>query len=116
MLRGLPLPLDSESRNTTLLQKHHTRKNSSTAYNMPLVVPGITDNSNSKDLTQEWMNKLLGKIVSDNSHSETNFCKKDLPQRHRVIQPGMMVTKDFVPDRLNVHVKEDGTVSHVAHG
>jgi len=28
----------------------------------------------------------------------------------------MMVTRDFKPDRLNVHLKEDGTVSHVAHG
>ncbi|OTB15918.1 hypothetical protein K445DRAFT_317548 [Daldinia sp. EC12] len=81
---------------------------------MPLVVPGINDNS--QDKTTEWSSKLVGKTVSDNDHSETNFCKKDLPQQCRVIQPGMMVTKDFVPDRLNVHVKEDGTVSHVQHG
>ncbi|KAI1420812.1 hypothetical protein F5Y12DRAFT_787993 [Xylaria sp. FL1777] len=78
---------------------------------MPLIVPGITDKSGG--LTQEWTNKLVGKTVSDDSHSETNFCKKDLPQQCRVIQPGMMVTKDFNPDRLNVHVKEDGTVSHL---
>jgi hypothetical protein len=45
-----------------------------------------------------------------------NFCKKDLPEECRVIEPGMMVTKDFKPDRLNVHLKEDGTVSHVQHG
>lgn len=45
-----------------------------------------------------------------------NFCKKDLPQACRIIEPGMMVTKDHNPDRLNVHVKEDGTVSHVQHG
>ncbi|KAI0597791.1 hypothetical protein F4775DRAFT_593026 [Biscogniauxia sp. FL1348] len=82
---------------------------------MPLVVPGITDNK-SGDLTQEWTNKLVGKKLSDDSHSETNFCKKDLPQQHRVIRPGMMVTKDFQPDRLNVHVNDDGTVSHVQHG
>jgi hypothetical protein len=44
------------------------------------------------------------------------FCKTDLPQETRVIQPGMMVTKDFKPDRLNVHVNDDGTVSHVTHG
>ncbi|KAI1353687.1 hypothetical protein F5Y01DRAFT_275910 [Xylaria sp. FL0043] len=82
---------------------------------MPLVVPGITDNSKG-DATQEWTNKLVGKTLSDDSHSETNFCKKELPQQSRVITPGMMVTKDFVPDRLNVHCKEDGTVSHVTHG
>ncbi|KAK4115938.1 hypothetical protein N656DRAFT_827038 [Canariomyces notabilis] len=81
---------------------------------MPLVVPGITNNSG--DLTQEWMNKLVGKTLSDEPTSETCFCKKDLPQQARIIEPGMMVTKDFNPDRLNVHVKEDGTVSHVSHG
>ncbi|KAI0506558.1 hypothetical protein F5B22DRAFT_446683 [Xylaria bambusicola] len=81
---------------------------------MPLVVPGVTDNSG--DLTQEWQNKLVGKTVSDDSHSETNFCKKDLPEKCRVITPGMMVTKDYRPDRLNVHVDEKGTVSHVQHG
>ncbi|CAJ2513233.1 Uu.00g013520.m01.CDS01 [Anthostomella pinea] len=81
---------------------------------MPLVVPGVT--SSSGDKTEEWRNKLVGKTVSDDSHSETNFCKKELPEQCRVIKPGMMVTKDFQPDRLNVHVKDDGTVSHVQHG
>lgn len=113
---------------------------------MPLVVPGVTNESG--DLTQEWMNKLVGKTLSDEPSSETVslliiqetplakfcsqtsptaprfrvanftqcFCKKDLPQQTRIIEPGMMVTKDFNPDRLNVHVKEDGTVSHVSHG
>lgn len=44
------------------------------------------------------------------------FCKTDLPQESRIIKPGMMVTKDFKEDRLNVHLNEDGTVSHVVHG
>lgn len=44
------------------------------------------------------------------------FCKKDLPKETRIIEPGMMVTKDFNENRLNVHVKDDGTVSHVVHG
>lgn len=89
---------------------------------------------------QEWMNKLAGKTLTDQPSSETvsvcsllgkafdnstadspspsqkSFCKKDLPKATRVIEPGMMVTRDFKPDRLNVHVKEDGTVSHVSQG
>lgn len=107
---------------------------------MPLVVPGIT--SNSGDKTQEWTNKLVGKKITDEPSSEVvcdplrllqvsnscddqkansatgfqNFCKRDLPDEHRVIEPGMMVTKDYKPERLNVHLKEDGTVSHVVHG
>ncbi|KAK0641495.1 hypothetical protein B0T16DRAFT_419929 [Cercophora newfieldiana] len=82
---------------------------------MPLVVPGITSNS-SGDKTEEWTNKLVGKKLADEPSNETIFCKTELPQQTRVIEPGMMVTKDYNPDRLNVHIKEDGTVSHVNHG
>ncbi|KAL2262555.1 hypothetical protein VTK26DRAFT_982 [Humicola hyalothermophila] len=81
---------------------------------MPLVVPGVmTDNT---DKTQEWTSKLVGKTLCDGPSTETAFCKKELPQQTRIIEPGMMVTKDYRPDRLNVHVKDDGTVSHVTHG
>ncbi|KAK1759758.1 PUA domain-containing protein [Echria macrotheca] len=81
---------------------------------MPLVVPGIMTNSGG-DKTEEWTNKLVGKKLSDEPSNETTFCKTELPQQTRVVEPGMMVTKDHVPDRLNVHLKEDGTVSHVSH-
>ncbi|KAK5996680.1 hypothetical protein PT974_02020 [Cladobotryum mycophilum] len=82
---------------------------------MPLVVPGLM-NTNSGDKTEEWQNKLVGKTLSENESNETMFCKRDLPQETRIIKPGMMVTKDHNPDRLNVHVTDDGTVSHVIHG
>jgi hypothetical protein len=39
----------------------------SAVHTMPLVVPGIQ--SNDKDLTTEWMNKLMGKKLGD-SHDE----------------------------------------------
>ncbi|PTB67662.1 hypothetical protein BBK36DRAFT_1116043 [Trichoderma citrinoviride] len=77
---------------------------------MPLVVPGIMTNSDDK--TQEWANKLVGKTYSENESNET----RDLPEVHRIIKPGSIVTKDFRPERLNIHLKEDGTVSHVQHG
>jgi len=106
---------------------------------MPLVVPGVTADNMGDDKAQEWMSKLAGKTLSEGPSSETvsrtdlsaipchgeaganssspqTFCKTDLPQETRVIEPGMMVTKDFKPDRRNVHVKEDGTVSHVSQG
>ncbi|KAL2758957.1 hypothetical protein ACRALDRAFT_1062046 [Sodiomyces alcalophilus JCM 7366] len=81
---------------------------------MPLVVPGVTTQSDDK--TTEWSNKLVGKKLDDEKSDEICFCKRDLPEEHRIIQPGMMVTKDYKPNRLNVHVNEDGTVSHVVHG
>ncbi|TVY25796.1 Uncharacterized protein LHYA1_G004553 [Lachnellula hyalina] len=79
---------------------------------MPLVVPGINSNDGSK--TEEWTNKLVGKKIGASSDA-TTFAKADLPEETRVIEPGSMVTKDFRPNRLNVHLKEDGTVSHVNH-
>jgi hypothetical protein len=102
---------------------------------MPLVVPGI--NSTSGDKAEEWQNKLVGKKLSDEEASTETVCsprnffmlykhvangdlqvfaKRDLPQETRIIEPGMMVTKDFKEDRLNVHLKDDGTVSHVVKG
>ncbi|KAM0433316.1 hypothetical protein ACHAPT_004192 [Fusarium lateritium] len=81
---------------------------------MPLVVPGI--NSTSGDKAEEWQNKLVGKKLSEEQSNETVFCKRDLPEETRIIEPGMMVTKDFKENRLNVHLKDDGTVSHVVKG
>ncbi|KAH7235214.1 hypothetical protein FSOLCH5_008944 [Fusarium solani] len=81
---------------------------------MPLVVPGI--NSTSGDNAEEWQNKLVGKKLSESESNETVFCKRDLPEETRIIEPGMMVTKDFKENRLNVHLKDDGTVSHVVKG
>jgi len=79
---------------------------------MPLVVPGINSNSASK--TEQWSNKLVGKKIGDSSDSVT-FAKAELPKETRVIEPGQMVTKDFNPERLNVHLGPDGTVTHVDH-
>ncbi|KAK4151786.1 PUA domain-containing protein [Chaetomidium leptoderma] len=82
---------------------------------MPLVVPGVTADNMGDDKTQEWAAKLVGKSISETPSSETTFCKTDLPQETRVIEPGMMVTRDYKPERLNVNVNEEGIVSHVHH-
>ncbi|PSS20033.1 hypothetical protein M430DRAFT_100877 [Amorphotheca resinae ATCC 22711] len=79
---------------------------------MPLIDPVTT--SLGGDPTKEWQNKLVGKKLGD-AHDEITFAKNDLPEHTRVIEPGMMVTKDFNPRRLNVHLAEDGTVTHVNH-
>jgi len=80
---------------------------------MPLVVPGLQ--SSSKDKSHDWSNKLMGKKLGDTS-DEITFAKKDLPQQHRVVKEGDMTTMDHNPDRLNVHVGDDGTVQKVTHG
>ncbi|MBL4929148.1 I78 family peptidase inhibitor [Fuscibacter oryzae] len=34
----------------------------------------------------------------------------------RVIEPGMMVTQDYVADRLNIHIDKQGLISRVVCG
>ncbi|KAK0660039.1 hypothetical protein DIS24_g3656 [Lasiodiplodia hormozganensis] len=79
---------------------------------MPLVVPGLTSTGNK---TEEWTNHLVGKKIGDTSDHIT-FAKKDLPESHRIVKEGDIVTADHVPDRLNIHVADDGTVKKVTHG
>lgn len=101
---------------------------------MPLVATGAVS-SNPK--TEEWSNKLVGKKLHDTESNETvrqsfptsppapfasceltrwqTFCKKDLPEPSRIVTPGAMLTRDFREDRLNVHLDDDGVVTHVAH-
>ncbi|PHH65037.1 hypothetical protein CDD81_3435 [Ophiocordyceps australis] len=81
---------------------------------MPLVVPGITSTDNSK--TEEWQNKLVGKTISETESNATMFCKTDLPEKHRIVGPEQMMTRDYHEDRLNVFIDNDGTVTHVSHG
>ncbi|OQE27640.1 hypothetical protein PENSTE_c004G03031 [Penicillium steckii] len=80
---------------------------------MPLVAPGINSDMGDKS---EWVNKLMGKKISDAGSDEVSFAKKDLPESHRVVKPGEMQTMDHRPERLNVHVDEDGTVRDVTYG
>ncbi|KAI9750856.1 MAG: hypothetical protein M1815_001554 [Lichina confinis] len=77
---------------------------------MPLVVPGV--NSVGSDPQMEWATKLLGKKLGDKT-DETSFAKTELPEKHRIIEHDSMVSQDHEPDRLNVHVDKDGTISHV---
>ncbi|KAM5435283.1 hypothetical protein MferCBS31731_006248 [Microsporum ferrugineum] len=78
---------------------------------MPLVVPQVSENDKAA-----WAAKLMGKKITDSESNETCFAKKDLPEGHRVLKPGDMTTMDFNPERLNVYVGKDGTVTDVKHG
>ncbi|KAL4813692.1 hypothetical protein BDW67DRAFT_167717 [Aspergillus spinulosporus] len=88
---------------------HHLTK-----VKMPLVVPGITNagSGNSKD---EWLNKLVGKKISD-SHNGTCFAKQDLPESHRIVKAGDFTTMDHRPERLNIHLDENENVRDVNYG
>ncbi|KAF3291067.1 hypothetical protein TWF970_000315 [Orbilia oligospora] len=74
----------------------------------------------SAHVQQQWKDKLIGKkIVDSPSDHPEHFCSQDLPQgpqAHRVIPPGSMVTKDFRPSRMNVHVDDEGNCTHINFG
>ncbi|ODH50880.1 hypothetical protein GX48_03022 [Paracoccidioides brasiliensis] len=78
---------------------------------MPLVVSNV-----SNDQQADWSTKLLGKKLTQSTSDTASFAKKDLPPSHRVVEPGMMMTMDHIPERLNIHVNEDGTVTKVNYG
>ncbi|KAK9324442.1 hypothetical protein V1517DRAFT_317540 [Lipomyces orientalis] len=68
-------------------------------------------------LAKHWHEKLVGKkIVETGDASDTHFPKSQLPSPYRVIKPGMMVTMDFRPERINVTIDKEGTVLHVRTG
>ncbi|BCR86891.1 uncharacterized protein ACHE_30878S [Aspergillus chevalieri] len=75
---------------------------------MPLVIPEV-----SKGDKGEWLSKLAGKKISENTSDVNTFAKTDLPQDHRIIKPNDPVTMDLRPNRLNIHLDEQGVVHDV---
>jgi hypothetical protein len=71
---------------------------------MPLILPNMQEkasSSSSSDKQSDWENKLLGKTISphDQPDPTTSFAKKDLPEKHRVIEEGAFTTMDHDADR-----------------
>ncbi|KAF2234907.1 hypothetical protein EV356DRAFT_576354 [Viridothelium virens] len=81
---------------------------------MPLVDP-VTMGTGSKDLATRWLSQVAGKKIG-NVTDETTFAKSELPKEHRILKEGDMATMDHNPDRLNLHVDNDGTVKNVTAG
>ena len=42
---------------------------------MPLVVPGLTNNSSENDKTNNWMNQLMGKKLGDTSNETVSHTR-----------------------------------------
>jgi Peptidase inhibitor I78 family len=82
---------------------------------MPLIPSTLNPTTSSNTSTQSWVDKLMGKTISDN-HSSTSFAKKDLPSNHRVLGENDMASMDHRPERLNIHTDGEGVVKKVTHG
>ncbi|TGZ85728.1 hypothetical protein EX30DRAFT_368798 [Ascodesmis nigricans] len=68
----------------------------------------------------EWSQKLVGKKIADaddpSAASTEHVKRSELPAKHRVLKPGAMMTRDFMRERLNVHVDEGGVCTHCYYG
>lgn len=70
-----------------------------------------------ESISDAEMKLLIGlKFVDGNSNDPNVITRERLPNNCRVIPAGNVVTMDWVPDRLNVHLDEDGNVKKVKKG
>ncbi|KAI9331392.1 hypothetical protein BD770DRAFT_403531 [Pilaira anomala] len=78
------------------------------------------NNKNSGDC-DGWRDKLFGKVIL-NDDEQTGLAadeyirKKDLPQPNRILPPNSIMTMDYRPDRLNIHVDHTMRVTSVNQG
>ncbi|KAI9013916.1 hypothetical protein CLU79DRAFT_767569 [Phycomyces nitens] len=68
--------------------------------------------------SEEWIMRLLGKTIVDKDDETTVsscdvFYEADLPEPYRVLGPGSIMTRDFIPNRLNVFVDDNKIVTNV---
>ena len=47
---------------------------------------------------------------------DSNLFPEDLPAPVRILKPGMAVTMDYRPDRLNIEISTEGVISRVFCG
>lgn len=77
------------------------------------------------DLKEDLKSQLVGNFLY-NSESKSSLDslgdnikfvnEDDLPKKKRVIKPGYMVTMDYDPERLNVHIRDDFYIKDVKWG
>ena len=61
--------------------------------------------------------KLVGKKIVDQATGAPNdVVRSELPSGTRVIRPGMAVTMDYRPQRLNLNVDASGVVKSYHYG
>ncbi|GAA5808749.1 hypothetical protein MFLAVUS_002144 [Mucor flavus] len=79
---------------------------------------GNNDNSNDCD---GWRDKLVGKVILNDDEEtslKTDECirRKELPKPNRVLSPNSIMTMDYRPERLNIHVDHTMRVTGVNYG
>ncbi|MFJ2741104.1 I78 family peptidase inhibitor [Streptomyces sp. NPDC087440] len=42
--------------------------------------------------------------------------ERDIPKPYRIVRPGAMLTQEYMPDRLNVHVDDANRITRITFG
>ncbi|KAG9290432.1 hypothetical protein G9A89_007163 [Geosiphon pyriformis] len=72
--------------------------------------------------TDDWKHLIGKQFVPENESVPTGvpteqiIRKSDLPSKHRVLGPNAITTRDFIQDRLNVHVDNSNVIKSVNIG
>jgi hypothetical protein len=80
-----------------------------TTANMPLVVPGLTNNSGENDKTNNWMNQLMGKKIGDTSNETVSPSNILLPDARttrcveELLRPMTDLRQNRAPQRAPRH-------------
>jgi len=58
------------SKTPLIIKKSYPKTHSQSSATMPLVVPGLMTSSSSNNKQEDWMNKLIGKKITDGASNE----------------------------------------------
>ncbi|PKY05109.1 hypothetical protein P168DRAFT_145622 [Aspergillus campestris IBT 28561] len=68
---------------------------------------------------EKWKQTLVGKKYVEggaSAESDNTFSEATLPEKKRIVNPGMFLTMDFQKDRLNVHLDDNKVCTKVTMG
>ncbi|CAN6608702.1 hypothetical protein TRVA0_003S04874 [Trichomonascus vanleenenianus] len=72
-----------------------------------------------KAASEEWQHKLMGKYLIRHTKGKTEHdevLESELPNPHRVVTKGVILTHDSNPDRMNVVLDDDDMIEKVYFG
>ncbi|PLN79541.1 hypothetical protein BDW42DRAFT_126191 [Aspergillus taichungensis] len=68
---------------------------------------------------EKWQQALVGKKYVEggaSAESDNTFSEATLPEKKRIVNPGVFLTMDFQKDRLNVHLDDNKVCTKVTMG
>ncbi|CAM5315978.1 hypothetical protein GCM10010329_73880 [Streptomyces spiroverticillatus] len=67
----------------------------------------------------QWIGKTLvrdGESDPVGVPAERLVHERDIPEPYRIVRPGSILTQEYMPDRINVHVDDANRITRVTFG